>query len=168
MNSFHRTKRESRWLTFVGLSVVFVVSVAFMLIGFVGIGANSGIDVIRLIFGIIGVALFVGFFRGFWMTTGGAVTHVFSINDAELEWGLMGREKRLPVGELASVYWDETDGFTLMVTRKDGTRVRFPYIESVVPMKSRGQLLAFLRVVHPKIPISGRIHPQTEQDADVH
>jgi hypothetical protein len=144
---------------------LFVVSLVFTLIGFAGPGSRSDIDGIRMVCGVFGAALFLGFFRGLWMTTGGASTHVFSITDVEIEWGMLGKEKRLPMSELAAVYWDEVDGFTLVMTRKDGTRIRFPDIQTVVPLNSRGSLLAFLRMAHPTIPISGHIDPKTEQNA---
>lgn len=164
MNSFHRAKRYSRLLNIAGLSVLFVVSLIFTLIGFAGSGSRSDIG-IRMVCGAFGAALFLGFFRGLWMTTGGSITHVFSITDVELEWGILGKEKRLPMSELAAVYWDEVDGFTLVMTRKDGARIRFSDIECLVPLNSRGSLLAFLRMAHPTIPISGHIDPKTEQNA---
>src|SRR5687767_1879724 len=94
MQSFHRTKRDSRILIFVGLCTAFLLSVIFMLVGFMG-NRESGFDSFRLIFGIAGICLFVIFVRGGWMATGGALTHVFSINETEIEWGFVGREKRM-------------------------------------------------------------------------
>ena len=117
MNSFHRTKRNSGPGVFIGLSIVCVLSVVFMLLGFANIEDLSGIKVTPLIIGLVGVALFVAFLRGCWLHLGGPITHVFSITDAEVEWGVMGREKKLPMDQIAEVYWDERDGFTLLLIR---------------------------------------------------
>jgi hypothetical protein len=165
MNQFHRTKRDSGILVYVGLAIAFAMAVMFMLVGFVDIRNESGIDVFRLIFGIAGASLFVIVLRGCWMTSGGAFTHVFSINEDEIEWGFVGREKQLATAEVEEIYWDDTDGFTFLVTRKDGSRVRFPYIQNVVGHHSRGKLLAFLRSALPEIRITGSIDRKTEQDA---
>jgi hypothetical protein len=165
MKSFHRTKRDSRLLGFVGLSFAFILSVVFMLIGFFDTEEISGFNAFRLIFGGVGICLFVIFLRGCWMATGGALTHVFSINGDEIEWGFVGREKRLSVSDVEEFYWDDTDGFTFLVIQKDGTRVRLPYIESVISYKSRGRLLAFLRSNLPTIRITGSIDKKTELEA---
>lgn len=77
----------------------------------------------------------------------------------------MGREKRVSVSEIAQIYWDDTDGFTFVIHLLDGTRIRFPYIETVVSYKSRGDLLAFLRDTLPDVPITGSIDTKTEQAA---
>jgi hypothetical protein len=164
MNSFQRTKRDSRILGFVGLSIAFVLSVVFMLVGFVDIGSESGGDAFRIIFGVVGVGLFVIFIRGCWMATGGALIHVFSVSEDEIEWGFVGREKRLAMSDVKEIYWDDTDGFNFTITKTDGGRVRLPYIENVVSYKSRGRLLAFLRSTFPDIQISGSIDKRTEQD----
>jgi hypothetical protein len=163
MNSFHRTKRDSRILGFVGLAFAFILSIVFMLVGFVDIENESGFDTFRLIFGVAGACLFVVFIRGCWMATGGALTHILSITEDRIEWGFIGREKQLELSEVEEIYWDDTDGFTFTITKKDGSRVRLPYIENVVPHKSRGSLLAFLRNVHPQIRLSGSIDKKTEQ-----
>lgn len=165
MNSFHRTKRDSRILGFVGLSIAFILSVVFMLVGFVESESESGGDAFRIIFGVVGVGLFVIFIRGCWMATGGALVHVLSISEEEIEWGFVGREKRLSMSDVEEIYWDDTDGFTFTITKADGKRVRLPYIENVVSYKSRGQLLSFLRSTFPDIRISGSIDKKTEQDA---
>jgi len=165
MKSFHRTKRDSRILGILGLSIALVLSVVFTVIGFVDIQNESGFGAVRLIFGVVGVCLFVIFIRGCWMASGGALTHVFSISEEEIEWGFVGREKQLSISEVAEIYWDDTDGFTFLITRKDGSRVRLPYIENVVCPKSRGKLLAFLRKALPGIRISGCIAKETERDA---
>ena len=99
------------------------------------------------------------------MATGGALTHVFSITKDEIEWGFVGKEKRLVVSEVEEIYWDDTDGFNFTITKKDGVRVRFPYMENVVSHKSRGKLLAFLRSTFPEIRVVGSIDKKTEQDA---
>lgn len=168
MSSFHRTKRDSRILGFIGLSVAFVLSVLFLLIGFASSEETSGIDGFRIIFGLLGASLFVIFIRGCWMATRGSIIHVLSIDEAEIEWGFMGKEKRLPISEVAEIYWDDTDGFTFLIARRDGKRIRFPYIENVVSRKSRGILLAYLRQDHPDIPISGVVDIGTEKDASYH
>lgn len=165
MNSFHRIKRDSRILGFVGLSFAFVLSVGFMLVGFVDIESESRGDALRIILGVVGVGLFVIFIRGCWIATGGALIHVFSVNEDEIEWGFVGREKRLAISDVKEIYWDDTDGFNLTITKTDGGRVRLPYIENVVSYKSRGRLLAFLRSTFPDIQISGRIDKRTEQAA---
>jgi hypothetical protein len=165
MNSFHRTKRDSRILAYVGLAFAFAMSVMFMLVGFVDIENEAGFDAFRLIFGIAGACLFVIVMRGCWMMSRGALTHVFSINGDEMEWGFVGREKQLATADVQEIYWDDTDGFTFLITRKDGSRVRFPYIQNVVAQNSRGKLLAFLRSAFPEIRITGNIDRKTEQDA---
>jgi hypothetical protein len=114
---------------------------------------------------MLGVCLFVIFLRGCWMATSGALTHVFSVDGDEIAWGFVGREKRLAVSDVEEFYWDDTDGFTFLVIQKDGTRVRLPYIESVISYKSRGRLLAFLRSNLPTIRISGSIDKKTELEA---
>lgn len=165
MNSFHRTKRDSGILGYVGLAIAFVMSMAFMLVGFGDIGNKGGINAFQVIFGTAGACLFVVVVRGCWMTAGGALTHVFSINEDEIEWGFVGKEKQLATADVEEIYWDDTDGFTFLITRKDGSRVRFPYMQNVVGPKSRGKLLAFLRRAFPEIRITGRIEKKTEQDA---
>ena len=165
MNSFHRTKRESPILGFVGLAIAFVLSVVFMLVGFVDIESESSGDAIRVIFGVVGAGLFVIFIRGCWIATGGVFVHVLSISEEEIEWGFMGREKRLPMSDVKEIYWDDTDGFNFTITKTDGGRVRFPYMEIVVSGKSRGRLLTFLRTTFPGIRISGSIDRKTEQEA---
>lgn len=134
-----------------------------MLIGFVE--RESGAGAFQMIFGIAGVCLFVVFVRGCWMATGGALTHVFSVSKDEVEWGFIGREHRLAMSDVKEIYWDDTDGFNLTMTKTDGGRVRLPYIENVVSYSSRGRLLAFLRNTFPEIRISGNIDKRTEQDA---
>lgn len=165
MNSFHRTKRDSRILGFVGLSFAFIVSVVFMLVGFVNFESESGVDPFQIVFGFVGVGLFVIFLRGCWMATGGALIHVFSVSDDEIEWGFVGREKRLAMADVKEIYWDDTDGFSFVITTTDGERVRLPYIENVVSYKSRGRLLAFLRSTFADIRFSGSIDKRTEREA---
>ena len=69
------------------------------------------------------------------------------------------------LSDVEEIYWDDTDGFNFTVTKKDGVRIRFHYIENVVFYKSRGKLLAFLRSTFPEIRILGSIDKKTEQDA---
>ncbi len=165
MNAFHRTKRDSQWLSAFGLSIAFLLSLVFLLVGFIDLENESGVDTFRVIFGVVGICLFVVFIRGCWMATSGALVHVFSIDEEDLEWGFVGREKRVSVAEIAQIYWDDTDGFTFVIHLTDGTRIRFPYIDTVVSYKSRGDLLAFLRSTLPDIPITGSIDTKTEQAA---
>jgi uncharacterized membrane protein YhdT len=165
MNAFHRTKRDSRWLSAIGLSIAFLLSLVFMLVGFIDLENESGFDTLRVIFGVVGICLFVLFMRGCWMATSGALVHVLSIDEEDLEWGFVGREKRVSVSEISQIYWDDSDGFTFVVTLTDGTRIRFPYMSNVVSYKCRGVLLAFLRSNFPGVPISGSIDAKTEQAA---
>jgi hypothetical protein len=166
MNAFHRTKRDSRWLSAIGLSIAFLLSLVFMLVGFIDLENESGFYLLRVIFGVVGICLFVLFMRGCWIATSGALIHVFSMDEDELEWGFVGREKRIALSEIAKIYWDDTDGFTFVVHLTDGKRIRFPYLQNVVSYQSRGELLAFLRSNFPAIPISGSIDAKTKQAAD--
>ena len=144
---------------------MFVLSVVFMLIGFLDIESESGSNAFRLIFGIVGACLFIVFIRGCWIYTGGTLTHIFSITEEEIEWGFIGKEKRLSMSEVDEIYWDDTDGFSFTITKKNGERVRLPYIENVIAPKSRGKLLFFIRSLFPEVSIAGCIDSKTEQDA---
>lgn len=165
MNSFHRTKRDSRWLGLIGLAFLLIFSLIFILIGFIDLENESGFYLLRAIFGMMGICLFVVFLRGCWIATSGALIHVFSMDEDELEWGFVGREKRIALSEIAKIYWDDTDGFTFVVHLTDGTRIRFPYLQNVVSYQSRGELLAFLRNHLPDAPITGNIDTRTRQAA---
>jgi hypothetical protein len=96
------------------------------------------------------------------MATGGSLIHVFSVSEDEIEWGFVGREKRLAMSDVKEIHWDDTDGFNFTITKTDGGQVRLPYIENVVSYKSRSRLLAFLRSTFPDIRISGNIDKRTE------
>ncbi|MEM6656142.1 MAG: hypothetical protein AAF596_10085 [Planctomycetota bacterium] len=168
MNSFQRIRRESRLLGFFGLIVTFLLSLFFMLIGFVDVENEAGADRMRLIFGVCGAGLFLLFMRGGWMITGGARTHVFTVTEDEIEWGFMGDEKRIAIASVREFYWSDDDGFTFSIINQDGKRHYVPYIEHVIAYKKRGRLLAFLRRVHPQIPITGSIDSRTEQTAAEH
>ena len=136
-----------------------------MLVGFIDLENESGFDTFRVIFGVVGICLFVVFIRALWIATGGALVHVFSIDEEYIEWGFVGLEKRVSVSEIAQIYWDDTDGFTFVIHLTDGTRIRFPYMVNVVSYKSRGDLLAFLRRNLPAVPITGSIDTNTERAA---
>jgi hypothetical protein len=99
------------------------------------------------------------------MSFAGEVIHVLSIDEEEIEWGFVGKEKRMSISEIAAFYWDDADAFTFLILRKDGKQVRLPYMENVVSYKSRGALLAFLRSAFPSIQINGSIDIKTQQDA---
>jgi hypothetical protein len=136
-----------------------------MLVGFIDLEKESGFDTFRVIFGVVGICLFVVFIRGCWMATSGTLIHVFSIDEEDVEWGFVGREKRVSVSEIAQIYWDDTDGFTFVIHLTDGTRIRFPYMVNVVSYNSRGDLLAFLSSNLPTVPITGNIDTKTRQAA---
>ena len=166
MTEFHRTKRDSRVVGFVVLSFVLVLSMIFMLIGFMDFD-GEGIG-FRMVFGFVGLAIFVLFLRGGWFLTGGGRVHVLSMTASEIEWGFMGDEKRLEVSEVSSFYWDDTDSFHFSIFRKDGKQVRLPYIETVVPHKSRGIFLAFLRNNYPENSVRGVFTKEVEKAAVNH
>ena len=133
-----------------------------MLIGFHTIG-TEGRASMELIFGIAGVAIFIIFIRGAWMMTGGALIHVFSIDSSKVIWGFLGKEKELDITTVEQIYWDDSDGFTLIMKTKSGQQIRFPYIESAVSHKSRSELLRFFRTTLSSISIHGNIDKRTEQ-----
>jgi hypothetical protein len=165
MKAFHRTKRDSRLLGMIGLAVLLVVAFFFMVVGISDIEQESGTSLLRILFGLGGVALFVVFIRGCWIATGGATVQILSIDEDKFEWGYMGREKELATSEIKEIYWDDDDGFTFVLRLKNGKRIRLPSIGVLIPQKGRGQLLAFLWAAHPEIPITGAINAQTQQAA---
>jgi hypothetical protein len=74
MKSFYRIKRDSGFLSFIGLAFALSLSMLFTIIGF-GINAEDRFDwVVGWVFGIAGIALFIIFFRGAWMITKGNLT----------------------------------------------------------------------------------------------
>ena len=85
MSSFHRIKRESKILGFVGLAFIFPFAIVFMLAGFLDIEEETRIDKLRVILGLAGIAMFLVFIRGCWMGVGSAITHVLSITHDEIE-----------------------------------------------------------------------------------
>ena len=93
---------------------------------------------------------------------------MLSMTESEIEWGVMGEEKRLEVSEISSFYWDDTDGFHFSIFRKDGKQVRLPYIETVEPHKSRGIFLAFLRNNYPENSVRGVFTKEVEKAAANH
>jgi len=164
MDSFHRTKRESRLLLTLGQSIAFFLSAFFLLIGFSWI-EMEGLDWFRIIFCVFGIALFVLFFRGAWISTTSPLIHIFSIDLDEIEWGFVGKEKQMKISELSDIYWEDFDEFTLILTSKTGKKIRMPYITNVVSHKSRGKLFAHLQTHHAKILTVMGVDPRTEEDA---
>jgi hypothetical protein len=164
MDAFHRTKRESRLLLTLGLSVAFLLSGLFLLIGFSGI-EKEGFNSFQIIFGLFGIALFVLFFRGAWISLTSPLIHIFSIDPDEIEWGFVGKEKQMKISELSDIYWEDFDGFTLILTSNTGKKIRMPYIMNVVSHKSRGALFAHLQTHHAEILTVRGIDPRTEEDA---
>jgi hypothetical protein len=164
MKSFHRTKKDSKILGVFGLSICLVLSLVFMLIGFHNTGSEGRFS-FELIFGLVGIVVFIIFVRGAWMMTGGSLIHVFSVDSSKLIWGFIGKEKELDITTVDQIYWDDSDGFTLMMTTKDGQQIRFPYIQSTVTHKSRSELLRFFRTAFPRITIQGNIDKRTEQES---
>lgn len=155
MNYFHRVKRDSRILGFIGLTLALTISLIFMLIGFIGSESEQGATLFPTIIGIVGICIFVIFLRGSWMATAGATTHIFSINETHIEWGFLGKEKQILLTDIAAIYWNETDGLTLNVNKTNGDLIRFPYIETIVSHKSRASLLTAIQNALPTIKISG-------------
>ena len=164
MDSFHRVKRDSRVLGVLGLVILFPLALFLTLVGTVAIGRTQD-----FLFGgiltLFGLALFVLFFRAVWMMTGGGLVHVLSIDRETFEWGYRGKEQSLPMAEVRSIHWDDTDGFTFVVDLKDGKRIRMLFMESVVPAACRGRFLRFLRTNFPAIEIRGVVSPATERAA---
>ncbi|MGB0990938.1 MAG: hypothetical protein ACPG32_00540 [Akkermansiaceae bacterium] len=161
MKEFHRVKKDSRLVGFIGLGVVLFLSMFFMLIGFVGVD-ERGWNALSYIFGIPGVLLFGIFIRGAWMATKGAVVHVFSMDNDEIQWGFLGKEKSIPVRSVSSIHWSEVEGFGLLLNTSEG-RIRLPYIENALSVSGRAELLAYLRTNHRSIEIDGYIDPKTEK-----
>ena len=156
MNVFHRTRRDSRVLNLLALVFAFTLALIFMLLG-VGALTLNEIDlftrVLGLVFGLVGLAVFVVCVRGAWMMTNGAITHVFSVDEEFIEWGFLGKEVREPIKSLEGIYWNESDGLTCVLHFRDGRRVRLPYIENVLSHKSRAAFLGFMAAHHPSIPV---------------
>ena len=150
---------------FFALASVLVLSMFFMLIGFVRVG-EDGRPSMDLIFGVAGVALFLLFLRGGWMMTGRSPVHVFSMDHNKVVWGFVGKEQELDASEIDRIYWDDSDGFSFQMTMKDGRQVCFPYMANVVPFTSRPALLRFLRTSFPSIPINGHIDKKIEKAAE--
>jgi len=162
MNSFHRTKRESRVVAFIGLTFCLFLSLLFIFIGFHSLFTEDTASM-ELIFGIAGLVVFIIFIRGAWMISGCSLTHVFSIDKTKVTWGYAGKEKELPINSVKNIYWDDSDGFTLLMTTNKNEQIRFLYIENTISLKSRPALLEFLRNTLPHIPIHGDTHRTTKQ-----
>lgn len=165
MDSFHRIKRDSPVPGFIALTFALLLSMVFMLIGFLRVG-EDGRASMDLIFGVPGVATFLLFLRGGWMMTGRSLVHVFSMDRNKVVWGFVGKEQELDASEIDRIYWDDSDGFSFQMTMKDGRQVRFLYMDNVVPFKSRPTLLSFLRTSFPSIPLAGNIDKRTKRAAD--
>lgn len=161
MESFQSIQRESRILGFFGLAVAFISSLLFMMLGAVSIDHAEGVQAFPLLFGLVGLAVFVIFIRGAWIAVGRPRHFIFSMDENEVEYGFMGNETKIAIPDIRHFYWDDTDNFTFSITCKDGSKHRMPYIETAVPHKRRPQLLAYLRSAHPDIPIRGCFHPST-------
>ncbi len=156
MKIFHRTNRDSKINGFIGLSFCLFLSVVFMSLGFHSL-AEGEWSSFEVVFGVAGMAVFVIFIRGAWMMSGGSLTHVFSIDREKVIWGFIGKEKELNISEVKTIYWNDSDGFTMNMSKYDGSIIRFPYIETVVSYKSKGELLKFLRTTLSAIPIDGHV-----------
>jgi hypothetical protein len=153
MSSFYRIKKDSRFLAFIGLAFALFLSMLFMIIGF-GINTEDRFDlVVRWVFGIAGVALFIIFFRGAWMITKGTLTHVLSIDENEFRWGFIGYEKSIPVKDLKEIHWIEMDGLHVSIITKYNQKFRMPYVENVLSSKSRVAFLDYMKANHQNIRI---------------
>lgn len=163
MTSFHRTRKESRILGFVGLTLALLISIFFMLIGFANIQTEKW-NPLQLVFGVAGLSIFVVFIRGSWMSASGAVTHIFNIDSEKVTWGFIGKEKSMMMKDVSSIYWDESDGFDLSLYSSEG-RIVIPYAQNIISHKSRATLLSYLIQNFPAIDIDGQIDKNTEQEA---
>lgn len=161
MESFQSIQRESGILGFFGLAVAFISSLLFMMLGAAGIDNPEGVRVLPLLFGLVGLAVFIIFIRGAWIAVGRPRHIIFSIDENEVEYGILGHQNKIAISDIRHFYWDDTDNFNFSITCKDGEKHRILYIETSVPHKRRPQLLAYLRSAHPDIPIRGCFHPGT-------
>ncbi len=154
-SEYHIVKRESVFLGVIGLIVAFIIAVFFMGIGFIGIGSNS-YSWCQMIFGLVGIGLFILFMRGGWMMASGPYIHILSITEDQFIWGRLGKEKMLAISEIQSFYWHEFDrDLTFRINAKDGKSYRIISIENIVSLKNRPKFKAYLKNVHSKIPVSG-------------
>lgn len=162
MESFHYTRRESRVLGVIGLSICFVLASVFMLLGFNDLleyGQMSGL----LVFGVIGFGLFVIFMRGAWILCGGTKIYVFSIDPHTVTWGYVENERSQKMSEVMNIYWDDTDGFTFNMTTLSGELIRFNHMDWTLPYKCRWKLLRYLKKTFPSIAVDGHVDPRTQE-----
>ncbi len=96
---FHIVKRESLVLNILALIVTFLISTAFMAVGFTR-SEDREFSFGLLVFGVIGAGVFVLFMRGGWMLTRGRNIHVLSITKHQFTWGMLGKEKELLISEI--------------------------------------------------------------------
>lgn len=151
---FHRVKRSSSVFGFIGVSFGLILSAIFMLIGAVGLQEAdfwSG----TVIFGLIGLGLFVICLRGGCSLATGPMIHVLTFEQDQVTWGYAGKEKSIDIADVESIRWAvDLDGeLHLSLRTRKGKRVAFPYIDTLVNYKHRPILLAYLQNRYPKIQI---------------
>lgn len=162
---FHSIQRESRVLAFIGLLIAIPASLLLTLIGASFLEGMFQSYTLAIIIGLVGIALLAISIRGAWKLTTAPRHHIFSMDEETLQHGYLGREKTIPIADTLRIYWDDTEDLTLTITRKDGTKVRLPYISLAVPHKRRPQLLAYLRTAHPDIPLTGLFSPSATKES---
>jgi hypothetical protein len=160
MNGFHRTKRESRVAALIAVVLALFLALSFMLVGlipFLHTRANEHrewSDFFPVPFGIVGIAAFIAAVRGAWtLASATAVIHVLSVDDEAIEWGVMGKEERSLLCDVARIYFYDSEGLTCVLHFRDGKKARMPYIESLLgSRKSQREFVEYMTTHHPEIP----------------
>ena len=154
---FYRVKRSSSILGFLGLIFAFFLSTIFLLVGIVG--TTQG-EYLTMVFGLIGAAVLVICLRGAWSLACGPCIHVIAFELDQITWGYAGKEKVLSISEVASIHWsiDMDNELHLSLRKRDGKRVCFYYIDTLVGRKDRPAFLEFLRNRYAMIPLEETDH----------
>jgi hypothetical protein len=149
---FHRVKRSSSILGFIGVSFGLILSGIFMLIGAVGL-QEAEFWFGTVVFGLIGIGVFVICLRGGWSLATAPMIHVLTFEPDQVTWGYAGKEKSLDMAEVESIRWSvDSDGeLHLSLRKRGGKRVAFPNIDTLVKPKHRPILLAYLQNRYPSI-----------------
>ena len=156
---FHRTKRCSQILGFVGVVLGIALSGLFLLVGAVGLGIAGEVGwAVPLVIGGMGGVLFAVCVRWAWRLTSGPMVLVLTIDSQGIAWGTLGREKTLAIQEIHSFRWNvNIDGdLHFSVRCKDGRRRSVTYADMLLSRKDRPSLLAYLRQHHGDLLIEGK------------
>lgn len=159
---FHRVKRSSSVLSFFGVSFALLLSGIFMLIGAVGL-QEADFWFGTVVFGLIGLGVFVICLRGGWSLATGPMIHVLTFEQDQVTWGYAGREKSIDMDDVISIRWAvDLDGeLQLSLRKRNGKRVAFPYIDTLVSRKHRPVLLAYLKNRYPAIDLEVTDHSRS-------